>query len=323
MKKTLSGIAMVVLLFAAFCVLNGCQSTTQHERQTTTTDSTITSTTPADTTAITITSASHKDASYTINGGLVKLTNGMAETAAAPGSASKIITQYEGNEINADLNNDGRLDVIFLLTQTTGGTGIFYYVVAALHKENGYHGSHGFLLGDRILPQSIALGHNNNLVVNYKDRKPGEGFAVQPSVAKSTRLILDTVSMQFGEVAKDFEGEANPSRMTPGMKTWEWTTVTYNDGKIIKPKKPKTFTLSIKTDGTFAATTDCNRLSGKVVIKNKSIQFSDIVSTRMFCEGSQEADFQKVLEQAVSYFFTSKGEMVFDLAYDSGSAQFK
>ena len=43
----------------------------------------------------------------------------------------------------------------------------------------------------------------------------------------------------------------------------------------------------------------------------------------MFCEGSQEADFQKVLQQAVSYFFTSKGEMVFDLSHDSGAAKFR
>ena len=195
--------------------------------------------------------------------------------------------------------------------------------MAALNKESGYQGSHALLLGDRITPQTITLAGNKNIVVNYKDRKAGEGFSVQPSVAKSIRLILNTESMQFGEVAKDFEGEADPARMTPFMKTWEWITVTYNDGKSIKPKKPKVFTIQIKTDGTFSATTDCNQLSGKVIIKNKSIQFSGITSTRMFCEGSQEADFQKVLEQAASYFFTSKGQMIVDLSHDSGSAQFK
>lgn len=330
MKKRLPEILIAILFFAGICSLNSCQQTNKQDSQTTITDS-VTNTTSSDSAAVgtgatvsnTATATSYKDASYTINGQPVKLTNGIAETEAAPGSASKITTKYYGNEITPDLNNDSRSDVVFFLTQATAGSGVFYYVVAALNKEGGYQGSYSLFLGDRITPQTITLADNSNIVVNYKDRKAGEGFSVQPSVEKSIRLKLDTLSMQFGEVAKDFEGEADPARMNPYMKTWEWINVTYNDGKSIKPKKERSFTITIKADGTFAATTDCNKLSGKVVIKNKSIKFSEIVSTRMYCEGSQEADFQKVLEQAAGYFFTSKGQMVIDLSHDSGSAQFR
>src|SRR3989344_5528798 len=129
--------------------------------------------------------ADYKDATYTIAGKAVTLQDGIAEEEAAPGSASKIITRYFGNEVTADLNDDGREDVVFLLTQETGGSGAFFYVVAALNTEEGYKGSHGILLGDRIAPQTTELSrepsHVNVVVVNYADRKPGESFVVSPS----------------------------------------------------------------------------------------------------------------------------------------------
>ncbi len=267
--------------------------------------------------------SSYKDASYVIDGKVVKLVNGKAEIEAAPGSASKIVTKYFGNEVKADLNNDGREDAAFILTQETGGSGVFYYVVAALNKEAGYEGSQGVFLGDRIAPQTTELGDSNLIIVNYADRKPGEDFSVKPSVGKSLQLFLDTTSMQFAEVVKDFEGEADPSRMSLDMKSWRWISVTYNDGTTIKPKQTLAFTLDFNDDGTFSATTDCNRLAGKVVAKNGAIKFSEIISTKMFCEGSQETDFQKVLERAAGYLFTSKGELVLDIERDSGSAIFK
>ncbi len=272
-----------------------------------------------------IPAASPKDATYVIDGKVVKLTNGRAETEAAPNSASKIVTTYFGNEVKTDFDKDGREDVAFILTQETGGSGVFYYVVAALNKETGYEGSQGLLLGDRIAPQRTELSTSSLVVVSYADRKPGEDFSVQPSVVKSIQLLLDTQSMQFGEVVKDFEGEADPSRMSLGMKSWRWISVNYNGGKVVKPRQSQAFNIGFKNDGTFSATTDCNQLAGKYVAdKGKgAIKFSDMISTKMFCEGSQEGEFQKVLEQSAVYSFSSKGELILDLKFDSGSAVFK
>ena len=47
------------------------------------------------------------------------------------------------------------------------------------------------------------------------------------------------------------------------------------------------------------------------------------MSTQMFCENSQEKDFTKMLTETDSYMFTSKGELVLILKYDSGSVIFK
>src|SRR5688572_21718668 len=102
MKRILIGAAVVVVLVAAFCAFNAY---IYNEKQ-------------ADV------AADHKDATYRIDDVSVELTNGIAEVEAAPGSASKITTRYFGNEYTTDLNNDGREDVVFLLTQETGGSGI-------------------------------------------------------------------------------------------------------------------------------------------------------------------------------------------------------
>lgn len=154
---------------------------------------------------------SQKDATYIIDGREVTLKNGYAETEVAPGSASKVITNYFGNEAAVDLDGDGVIDTVFLLTQSGAGTGVFYYVVAALSTPDGYVGSHGLLLGDRIAPQSTSVGITKNpkvVVVNYADRKFGESFAVAPSVGKSIQLLFDPKDMQFGEVVQNFEGES-------------------------------------------------------------------------------------------------------------------
>lgn len=151
---------------------------------------------------VNIVTSSPEDATYVLNGQAVTLKNGISEAEAAPGSASKIITRYFGNEVKYDFNGDGRKDVAFILTQEMGGSGTFYYVVAALNTKDGYVGSQGLLLGDRIAPQTTEMGKGNVIIVNYADRAPGESFAVQPSMGKSLYLLLDPKTMQFGEVVQ-------------------------------------------------------------------------------------------------------------------------
>ena len=126
----------------------------------------------------------YKDATYLVNSAPVTLTNGYAESALAPGSASKLVTQYFGNEAMGDLTGDGAADVAFLITQTGGGSGTFYYVVVALRTPDGYEGTNAILLGDRIAPQTTEIA-NGEVIVNYADRKPGEPFTTPPSADAS------------------------------------------------------------------------------------------------------------------------------------------
>lgn len=153
-----------------------------------------------------------KNSTFMIDGTPVTLIDGISSREAAPGSASKIVTKYFGNELKADLNNDGREDVAFILTQENGGSGTFFYAVAALNTENGYVGSDGYLLGDRIAPQPTTLSqnprHKNVVVFNYAERRSGEPMTAAPSVGKSAYLKLDPATRKWGIVMPNFEGES-------------------------------------------------------------------------------------------------------------------
>jgi hypothetical protein len=152
-----------------------------------------------------------RNGTYLIEGERVTLSSGVAETQATPDSASKIITRYFGNDLLIDLDGDGDEDTAFILTQERGGSGTFFYAVAALKTDDGYIGSDGYLLGDRIAPQTITPSlnpqHKYVVVFNYADRAPGEPMTARPSEGKSTYLKINPDSMQWAIVVPNFEGE--------------------------------------------------------------------------------------------------------------------
>jgi hypothetical protein len=84
--------------------------------------------------------------------------------------------------------------------------------VAALNTEDGYVGSDGYLLGDRVAPQSTNISqnprHKNVVVFNYADRFPGEPMSTLPSVGKSVYLKIVPETRQWAIVEPDFEGES-------------------------------------------------------------------------------------------------------------------
>lgn len=126
----------------------------------------------------------HKNITYVIEKQQVVLVNGYAQMPVAPGSASKIVTKYFGNEAVGDLNGDSKVDTAFLLTQETDGTGTFYYFTVALKTDSGYTSTNTIFLGDRIAPQNTQIS-DGKITVNYADRKPNEPMSATPSVGVS------------------------------------------------------------------------------------------------------------------------------------------
>ncbi len=163
---------------------------------------------PQPQTAVAVTD--YKNAEFVIEGQRIKLVDGVAETS--PGSAGRTVTRYFGNELKTDLNNDGRDDVVFLLTQERGGSGTFFYAVAALNTASGYLGSDGYLLGDRIAPEATVISsnprHQNVIVFNFRSRRPDEPMTAPPSIGKNVYLRLNAEKVRWGVVAAGFEGES-------------------------------------------------------------------------------------------------------------------
>ena len=189
-------IVATALVFAIHVLTGGCASNSENQPQG----------------QAAVPGTAYRDAEYVIEGQRIKLADGLAEADISPGSASRIVTRYFGNELKTDLNDDGREDVVFLLTQQRGGSGTFFYAVAALKTEAGYLGSDGYLLGDRIAPQTTVVSrnprHKNVIVVNYAGRRPAEPMTAQPSIGKRVYLKLDADTVRWGVVVPDFEGES-------------------------------------------------------------------------------------------------------------------
>lgn len=268
----------------------------------------------------------HKNTTYSIADENVILIDGTNEKNLAPDSALKIRTEYFGNEVEIDLNNDGRKDKVFLLTQNTGGSGTFFYIVAALNTIDGHVGSHGFFLGDRIAPQTTEISqnpnHKNVIVVNYFDRNKGESLAAEPTVGKSVWLKFDPEIMMFGEVEQDFPGEADPEVMTLSMKSWTWVRTVYNDIEIM-PKEADAFKITFEKNGAVGISTDCNKIGGSYEVNEEDITFSPMAATEMYCEDSQELEFSNMFRKIKSFSFNNKGELLFQLGQDEGFSIFR
>jgi hypothetical protein len=134
-------------------------------------------------------------ATYLIENESVTLVNGKAQTPAAPGSAEQVETSVFSQPAVGDLNGDGRSDAAMIITQESGGSGTFYYVVAAIDTASGTVGTNAVFLGDRIAPENIAI-QNGQVVVNYADRNPGEPMSTPPSVGVTKYFSLNSSTLQ-------------------------------------------------------------------------------------------------------------------------------
>lgn len=140
-----------------------------------------------------------QNATFMIDGEAITLVNGEAEKELAPGSASKQVTSYFGNEAAIDLNSDGLMDSAFLLTQDSGGSGTFYYVAAAFNGKEGYTGTNAILLGDRIAPQSTFIDPDNpaQFIVSYGEIPAGEPMSSEP-----TQMVSRTFKLEDGRLVE-------------------------------------------------------------------------------------------------------------------------
>jgi hypothetical protein len=129
------------------------------------------------------------NAVYRIEKMTVQLVNGHAESKAAPGSASRIITQAIDEAVFGDLDGDGQVEAALFLSQDSGGSGTFFYVAAAQRADGRWRGTNAVFIGDRVAPEAIHIG-DGVIIVQYLDRRPEDPMTVAPSVAKTLEIEL-------------------------------------------------------------------------------------------------------------------------------------
>jgi hypothetical protein len=99
--------------------------------------------------------------------------------------------------VYGDLNGDGQDDAIFFVYQETGGTGVFFYVAAAVNVRGSYIGTNAIFLGDRVAPQNINIT-KGKAAVNYAVRRDRDPMTESPSVGATKH-----VNIENGELVED------------------------------------------------------------------------------------------------------------------------
>ena len=131
--------------------------------------------------------------SYLIEKEKVTLRDGHAREKI-PGTTAVIISEIIRRPVYADLTGDGINEAVSIVMQHTGGTGTFYYLVAAGSDRL----IESYFLGDRINIVSLKV-LKDTITVQYLDRSDTQPMAMKPSVRSSkdfklidNRLVLST-----------------------------------------------------------------------------------------------------------------------------------
>lgn len=102
-------------------------------------------------------------------------------------------------------------------------------------------------------------------------------------------------------------------------KTWVWEKTVMNDDSVILPKVAAKFTLNFSEEGNLNGKTDCNSFFGKYEIGSDGfIKIGPLAMTKMFCNGSQEEQFEDPISRVKNYSWDTAGKGKLLLYFNEG-----
>ncbi|MES3031291.1 MAG: META domain-containing protein [Patescibacteria group bacterium] len=125
-------------------------------------------------------------------------------------------------------------------------------------------------------------------------------------------IILAVLAIVFLKPKQDEVTPKLPAGSTPPIdislvadKEWVWEKTVLSTGSTTAPKVPGKFTITLASDTQVSGTTDCNNFSGIYMVGTEGIlTFGPFAMTKMYCEGSQEAEFTGELAKVQSFTLT-------------------
>lgn len=104
--------------------------------------------------------------------------------------------------------------------------------------------------------------------------------------------------------------------------SWEWVETVYADETVTTPRRANTFILNFVDQQRMSALTDCNNMMGSYELDtDQTLRFSELASTMMYCEDSQEEEFAGAL-QATERWRIIDDQLVLSLEDEEGSIIF-
>ena len=129
------------------------------------------------------------DVEYNLSG-LIDERVRLDESGYTPDAAAMIDSAFITGAAG-DLNGDGLLDGVAVLTTNTGGTGFFYTVHAILADGDGGSRDVGSVfIGDRVTVTGVELS-GPRIEVSRLVRADDEPFVAKPTIPSPVHLILE------------------------------------------------------------------------------------------------------------------------------------
>ncbi len=156
------------------------------------------------------------------------------------------------------------------------------------------------------------------------NKQIGTGIAVGAAVALGLFTWAGVMPMH---ILSAVSGTAQPDLSAPGQKlpasgpvpaseaelvgTWIWQGATLGGQDVLLPSKPNAFTLTFGQDQQVTGTTDCNQYGATSALGSDGVlSISSLYSTKMFCEGAQEAQFTGMLARATRQALDPSGNLM-------------
>jgi heat shock protein HslJ len=202
---------------------------------------------------------------------------------------------------------------------------------------------------DAVLFVSPHTGESVSVVFNdqsakFSNQTYQDVLVPQAEAASGARYVNEDLGLMLWNKGAEivvyendiviFEGqtEASMGNPNPGAfdvlaaalqaNSWIWQETQMNDDTLIVPKRAGAFVLTFDAEGRVSGQTDCNGFGGSYTVTDGVLEMGPFMMTKMYCEGSQEMEFQGMLDEPVPLMFTDAGELVLMLPYDSGSVIF-
>ena len=122
----------------------------------------------------------------------------------------------------------------------------------------------------------------------------------------------------FRSIATVMEMTDDEKRQRLTSTSWTWTQIRFADEPSVTPNRTDAFSLTFTADGSVSGTTDCNNFSGTYSLEGGALSFGSLMSTLMFCEGSQETEYTSSLAHAERILFNRNGDLTIVLSDDRG-----
>ncbi len=179
-------------------------------------------------------------------------------------------------------------------------------------------------VGDLVLPQTISASgaryaNEDESVVFWN-----KGDSI--TITKDGQEIFTGTVYDKSEVDSEGKNVIDPIRLSSSLtdSKWNWISTGLSSNNTITPNKAGSFSLTFTNDGKVSGTTDCNSFGGTYTTgEENSITFSELASTQMYCEGSQESAFIDMISKTDKFIFTNEGNLILLLKYDAGSVMFR